>query len=285
MKFAAACTLTYEVTGPVTFLLSIRARAGSGQTLTEENLRLAPGLEHSLKTCKSTGTAFDRIHAPAPGTYEIHYQATVETAPKLMPAFSLVDGGPESFETSVLPYLYPSRYCQSDRLGKLAFDMFGKVEGAEARVRAIVEWISSRLTYLSGSTNSSTSALDSVVERLGVCRDYAHLGIALSRALNIPARYFTGYAHQLNPPDFHACFETWIGSRWLFWDATGLASPDGVVRIGTGRDASDCSVCTSFGPLILQNQEVSCKCLDSNYQMMDAAALQTTTVSLEPGQT
>ena len=119
-----------------------------------------------------------------------------------------------------------------------------------------------------------------MVDRVGVCRDYSHLGIAFCRALSIPARYFTGYAHQLQPPDFHACFETWIDGRWLLWDTTALASPDGLVRIGTGRDASDCSICTAFGNLSLIWQEVSCIALDPGYQKMTAAQIASTSISL-----
>lgn len=282
MKFTVSSLLEYETTVPVTFLLSIRASEGSGQKLLKENLQLPPGLEHRVQQCAATGTRFDRLHAEKPGLYTLKYEAEVEVQSWQFAPGSLKDEGPESFETPVLPYLYPSRYCQSDRLGRLTFDMFGHLPGPEEKVRAVVEWITSRLSYVSGSTDTGTSAVDSLVERAGVCRDFAHLGIALCRAMNIPARYFTGYAHDLEPPDFHACFETWIGGRWLFWDATGLASPDGVVRIGTGRDASDCSVCTSFGPLLLKRLEVSCHAMDPAYQKMSPERIQACAISLEP---
>jgi hypothetical protein len=282
MHFTVSSLLEYEVTTPVTFLLSIRARECPGQSLRFENLQIPPGLEHHLQTCVATGTPFDRLHASQPGHYEIRYEAAVELAADFIPSGSLNDGGPPAFNGPVLPYLYPSRYCQSDRLGRLAFDLFGKLPTPEEKVRAVVDWISSRLTYVSGSTDAGTSAVDSLVERAGVCRDFAHLGIALCRAMSIPARYFTGYAYDLSPPDFHACFETWIGGRWLFWDATGLASPDGIVRIGTGRDASDCSVCTSFGPLLLLRQEVHCQLQDPAYRKMSMEQMQAYSISLEP---
>ncbi len=282
MQFKVSSILEYEVTTPVTFLLSIRARQGPGQQLGCENLQVPPGLEHSIETCGATGTSFDRLHASRTGLYEIRYEATVEVRRDEFPAGSLIDAGPSSFQAPVLPFLYPSRYCQSDRLGRLTFDMFGNLATPEAKVRAVVEWIAGRISYVSGSTDTGTSAVDSLVERAGVCRDFAHLGIALCRAMNIPSRYFTGYAFDLNPPDFHACFETWIGGRWLFWDATGLASPDGVVRIGTGRDASDCSVCTAFGPLALLRQEVYCEALDRPYQKLTPDRIKETSFSLEP---
>jgi len=282
MNFIVSSLLEYEVTTPVTFLLSIRARQAAGQILTYENLQVPAGMDHQIQTCTATGTPFDRLHASRPGVYEIRYEAHVQVQADLIPAGSLMDAGPAAFEAPVLPYLYPSRYCQSDRLGRLAFDLFGYLPTAEEKVRAVVVWISSRLTYVTGSTDTGTSAVDSLVERAGVCRDFAHLGIALCRAMSIPARYFTGYAYELHPPDFHACFETFIGGRWLFWDATGLASPDGIVRIGTGRDASDCSVCTSFGPLLLQRQEVNVQVQEQHYQKMTMEQVRAHCISLEP---
>ena len=136
-------------------------------------------------------------------------------------------------ERSTIPYLFPSRYCQSDRLGRLAWDLFGTIENPHEKVVAIADWIHDNVEYLRGSTDSMTSAYDTVTQRTGVCRDFSHLGIALCRALNIPARYFSGYAYELEPPDFHACFECFIGGSWVVFDATRLAHLNGLVRIGT----------------------------------------------------
>lgn len=284
MKFTLSSELEYTTTQPVTFLLSIRARLCPAQQILSERLVIDAPADHMLVRCAATGTRFDRLHVSQPGPCTIRYQAEVEVQADSFPAGTLVAGGPETFGLEVLPYLYPSRYCQSDRIGRLSYDLVSHIAQPEDQVRAIVDWISSRLSYVSGSTNACTSAMDTLIERAGVCRDYAHLGIALCRAMNIPARYFTGYAHDLDPPDFHACFETWIGGRWLFWDATGLASPNGVVRIGMGRDASDCSVCTSFGPLRLQRQEVHCHAADPNYRKLTPQDLSQRSYSLEaPG--
>jgi transglutaminase-like putative cysteine protease len=98
-----------------------------------------------------------------------------------------------------------------------------------------------------------------VTQRTGVCRDFSHLGIALCRALNIPARYFAGYAYQLEPPDFHACFECFIGGSWTVFDATELAHLNGLVRIGTGRDAADAAVASIFGSVMCQRIAVTCE--------------------------
>ena len=103
-----------------------------------------------------------------------------------------------------------------------------------------------------------TSAYDTVTQRTGVCRDFSHLGIALCRALNIPARYFSGYAYQLEPPDFHACFECFIGGSWVVFDATRLAHLNGLVRIGIGRDAADAAVASIFGSASCTRIKVDC---------------------------
>jgi transglutaminase-like putative cysteine protease len=170
----------------------------------------------------------------------------------------------------VIPFLYPSRYCQSDKLGRLAFSKFGQIKNPFEKVTAISEWIHQNVQYLSGTTNWQTSAYDTVAERAGVCRDFAHLGIALCRALNIPARYFAGYAHQLTRPDFHACFEAYIGRCWLLFDPTRLAPLNGLVRIATGRDAADASVATIFGPTRSASVQVSCEVLDGAFKPVAA---------------
>jgi transglutaminase-like putative cysteine protease len=282
MQFSISSQLEYAVTDPVAFILSVRARECPGQRLLSESFYVeGAGVTTLLETFVTTGTRFDRVHASLSGICTIRYQAQVEVNATSFPAFSLVSQGPETFGRDVLPYLYPSRYCQSDRIGRLSSDLVAHTEVPENQVRSIVDWVREHISYVSGSTDECTSATDTLVERAGVCRDFAHLGIALCRAMSIPARYFTGYAHDIQPPDFHACFETWIGGRWLFWDATGLASPDGVVQIGMGRDASDCSVCTSFGPLQLLSQDVQCHVLDPNYRKLTPEVLSMTSFSLE----
>ena len=278
MQFRVRCELDYVAEAPVVFLLNVRAQDNGCQKVMEEEFSITPHLPHRLLECEVTKNRFDQINAEVPGVYHIVYEAVVESRMEKIPPGQLTETAPGVFGLDTLPFLYPSRYSQCDRLGRLAMDEFGNEETIVGTVQKIVDWIRSHIAYVSGSTNANTSAVDTLVERAGVCRDFAHLGIACCRALNIPARYFTGYAFELNPPDFHACFETWIGGRWLLWDATGLSSPDGVVRIGTGRDAADVSVCTSFGHLSLQRQAVYCEALDPAYRKMTEEELQATMV-------
>jgi transglutaminase-like putative cysteine protease len=115
------------------------------------------------------------------------------------------------------------------------------------RVVKICRWIHDRLTYESGSSGSTTSAWQTLQEGRGVCRDYAHVGIAMCRALNIPARFISAYAPGLQPPDFHACFEAYLGHRWWLFDPTFMVPRRGIMRIGTGRDAADVSFATILG--------------------------------------
>jgi transglutaminase-like putative cysteine protease len=189
---------------------------------------------------------------------QITYSALVETHPKTISRKD-IDAVPVSkLNQEVIPYLFPSRYCQSDRIGRLAWKMFGDIPHPYQKVVAISDWIFENVEYLRGFTNSETSAYDTITQRAGVCRDFAHLGIALCRALTIPARYFAGYACQLDPPDFHACFEAFIGDRWFIFDPTRLAPLNGLVRIAAGRDAADASVASLFGWVEGQSIQVSC---------------------------
>ena len=139
---------------------------------------------------------------------------------------------------------------------------FGNFSPGFSRVTAICNYIYDNITYERGSSGTQTSAFDTVTERAGVCRDFAHLGIAFCRALGIPARFVTGYAYGLEPPDFHACFEAFLGAdaasaRWYFFDATRLAPQTGYVRIGSGRDAADVSFATLFGPVQFNSMEIT----------------------------
>jgi len=149
---------------------------------------------------------------------------------------------------AVLPDLLPTRYCESDRLGTAARQLFGAIEPGLPRVQAICHWLRQNIEYRIGSTQSTTSALDVFTQRAGVCRDFAHLGISFCRALNIPARLVSGYAaFPEPPPDFHAVFEAFLGGRWRLFDPTELAPVDALVRIAQGRDAKDVAFATLYG--------------------------------------
>ncbi|MGH8046277.1 MAG: transglutaminase-like domain-containing protein, partial [Chthoniobacterales bacterium] len=156
----------------------------------------------------------------------------------------------------ILKYLIPSRYCQSDQLGGLARTIVGGVAPGYPQVEAITKWIHENVRYQYGTSNASTSALETSQSREGVCRDMAHLGIALCRAMNIPARFVSGFLHELDPMDLHAWFEAYVGVRWFTFDATQRNARGNRVAIGYGRDAADVALLTHFGPLSLNELKV-----------------------------
>ena len=239
--------LEYEAKFPSTLILNIHAQRNASQVVLDEQLAVEPRVKVAEFTGEGTGNRFLRLETGAHETLAINYSASVECDFQTYRAGAVEPTPVAELSAAAIPYLFPSRYCQSDRLSRLAWDLFGKIENPHEKVVAISDWIHDNVEYLRGSTNSMTSAYDTVTQRTGVCRDFSHLGIALCRALNIPARYFSGYAYELDPPDFHACFECLIGGHWSVFDATRLAHLNGLVRIGTGRDAADAAVASIFG--------------------------------------
>jgi transglutaminase-like putative cysteine protease len=132
-------------------------------------------------------------------------------------------------------------------LADLAFEVAGQLPPGRAQVTAICDWVHDNLRYQSGASDSSTSAVETLRDRAGVCRDFAHLVISLCRAMGIPARFATGYAWGLGWPDFHACIEAFLVGQWHLFDPTRKVTTDRIIRIGTGRDAADVSFATIFG--------------------------------------
>lgn len=266
MKFRVMGTLGYEVMMPSTFILNIHALRTPAQAVLEESFLIDPYYKIEELTPQHSENRFIRVEVTEPATVNISYSAIIDTSYKQTLGAELTDVPVMQMDTSVLPYLFPSRYCQSDKLFRFAHNKFGKIENAFDKVLALTNWIHDNVEYLSGSTNSQTSAYDTVTEQAGVCRDFAHLGIALCRALDIPARYFTGYAYQLNPPDFHACFEAYMGGNWVIFDATKLVPLNGLVKIATGRDAADASISTIFGQVNFLTISASCELADDNFE-------------------
>ena len=259
MLFHVTSVLDYAAKFPSTLILNIQVQRNASQTILDEQLTVHPAVKLSEFTHDAGDNRFIRLETGAHKTLQIRYRASVECDFQTYAARSVEPTPIADLSWSTIPYLFPSRYCQSDRLGRLAWDLFGTIENPHQKVVAIADWIHDNVEYQRGSTDSMTSAFDTVTQRTGVCRDFSHLGIALCRALNIPARYFSGYAYELDPPDFHACFECFIGGSWVVFDATRLAHLNGLVRIGTGRDAADAAVASLFGNARCTHMEVTCQ--------------------------
>lgn len=259
MPFQIKAWLHYEVYERSTVLLGIHALSSRGQTLKGESFVVTPGVSWEELPREPGGTRYLRLDTGTARQLDISYAVTARTRCSLVGLDEIHRIPISEIRHTKIPYLFPSRYCQSDRLWRLAMKMFGTIEHPYDQVMAISDWIFENIDYLYGTTNVETSAFDTVTQRAGVCRDFAHLGIAFCRALSIPARYFTGYACRMQPQDFHACFEACIGNRWFMFDPTRLAPLDGLVRIATGRDAADASVATIFGRMDLTGMTVSCE--------------------------
>lgn len=270
MKFQVFSEITYEVKMPTTFIFSIQVSKTSNQTIIEESLTTDPSLPLEEFTSSNDEVRFVRLQVNENVNFKITYRAIVDLKYKIFDEKQLLNNvSVAKLDADVIPYLFPSRYCQSDKIQKLAAKEFGSIENTYAKVVAINDWIYDNVEYLNGSTNSSTSAYDTLTERAGVCRDFAHLGITLCRALSIPARYFTGYAYKLDPPDFHACFEAYIGGEWIFFDPTKLVPANGLVKIANGRDAADAAVASIFGNALCTSMTVACHALDPRFKPHD----------------
>lgn len=262
MKFKVTAELAYDVISPSTLILNVHALRTAHQTILDEKLTIEPYLKAEELTSIVSENRFVRLDITTVGKIEIKYEATVDNHYQVRDYSNFQEVPVSQFDPAVLVYLNPSRYCQSDKLYRLANNTFGQIENTYRQVVAVTDWIHKNVEYLSGFSNSETSAYDTVTQQAGVCRDFAHLGIALCRALTIPARYFTGYAYQLYPPDFHACFEAYLGGEWILFDATKLAPLNGLVKIATGRDAADAAIASIFGDVYCTNVKAACELID-----------------------
>ena len=249
-RFDLAITLDYELVTPADFVLMIQPARTAYQRVTWERLRAEPEVETREEAHGAPTTRYLRLHAE-PGTLRIRYEAIVD----LVHHFALpatVDEVPVArLPASVLPYVYPSRYCPSDRMMDIAHKEFGGMPHGYARVEAIRTWVESHVRFQPGASHAGTGALETYQCRSGVCRDYAHLMITLCRALNIPARLATGIDYgadpRLGPSDFHCYVEAYLGDRWYLFDPSGISPRMGLIRMGTGRDAADVAFATIFG--------------------------------------
>lgn len=232
------------------FVFNIHAAHTPSQVISAENLILSQAIVPQMHTDPVTGNRYMRLRA-LPGPLRLSYSAIVDLTHHSADPAQLTEVPVRYLPPEVISYIYPSRYCQSDRLIKLAINEFGSLWQGHSRVQAIQDWVKRRVTFTSNTSNSNTSAVDTLIEQVGVCRDFAHLMIALCRAVSIPARFATGTDYgadpALGPPDFHAYVEVYLGDRWYIFDPSGTAIPMGFVRFGTGRDAADVAFATIFG--------------------------------------
>jgi transglutaminase-like putative cysteine protease len=253
MKLSVKAELVYRFLPDTQIIASIEAAHAADQTVLSETLDITPA-DALLRDQMSWGDR--RIRASLSGDVTIAYQAIVENHRReLLPPAGRQHVWSE-LPLDVLAFLLPSRFCPSDKFMRFVQREFGNSGDGVARVMAALNWISRNVDYVAGVSNAETTAERTFVDRAGVCRDFAHLGITLSRALGIPARAVSAYALALDPPDFHAVFEVYLENKWWMVDPTRLAPVEGLVRIGNGRDASDIAFLTSDKPCQVLSQTI-----------------------------
>jgi transglutaminase-like putative cysteine protease len=248
----------FEVGGPLptpmVFMLHVHPEL-SGRLETPEQLVLAPDGLAAHEFLDPFGNRCARVIVPPGGTLRVSYHNVFHTRfePEPQPDTATPQADPGAVPAEVLPFLLGSRYCEVDRVSAVAWELFGKLHPAGARVLAINRWVREHVKFGYRLTRPNKTALDTYVERTGVCRDMTHLAIALCRAMNIPARYATGYLADIDaepdptPMDFSAFYEVYLGDRWWPMDARHGRPRIGRVLMARGRDATDVALVTSFG--------------------------------------
>ena len=248
MRLRVSCKIRFEISEPTPFILMLRPRSGSQQWVEKEEYKIIPSTP-VFEFSDDYGNLCQRLIAQS-GIFVISTSADVVTSNFIDQAFAAPFVEIQHLPDYVLSYLLPSRYCESDCFNEMAARITeGQLLGYN-QVSTITDWIREHISFLPGSNNQPLSAIQVNSRKFGVCRDLAHLGIALCRSLSIPARIVVGYLHNLEPMDMHAWFEAYVGDRWYTFDATQLDSPGGYVILGCGRDATDVAVFNQFGPAV-----------------------------------
>jgi transglutaminase-like putative cysteine protease len=254
MRLDAGCQLLFETNAAVPAIFMLHPCSNSEQEILSEDCSLQPNVTvHEYRD--GYGNWCKRLIVP-PGSFQLTTQVQAETNAAIAIDFDAGFVSIENLPDSTLQFLLPSRYCQADLLGDLASQIVEDRLMGYPQVDAIQNWIYANIKYQYGSSDSSTSALDTSQSRVGVCRDFAHFGIALCRSLNIPARMVAGYLYQLKPMDLHAWFEAFVGDQWYTFDATQQRTTGNRIAIAYGRDAADVALVTHFGSLTLTQMRV-----------------------------
>ena len=252
IRFDLSITLDYKVLEASDFVFIIQPANTPYQRVTWERLVTEPVVNLSEEAHGSPVNRHLRIRAE-PGQFKLRYDAIVDLVHHFALPSDLREVPIAELPTSVLQYIYPSRYCQSDRMMEVARNEFGAMAPGYERVEAIRKWVQSRTRFQVGASHGGTSALETFECGAGVCRDFSHLMISICRALNIPARLATGIDYgadpAMGPPDFHCYVEAYLGDRWYMFDPSGISPRMGLIRIATGRDASEVAFATIFGTL------------------------------------
>jgi len=254
MRLQIDALLDYSMEEPADVLLSVEAAELADQRIIEGSFDVK-GTGPLRKVPGEDGVG-NRIWARADGAFLATYRGIVEVERPAESLVGLAASARRDLPADVIPYLWPSRYCEADRFEAFVMREFAGLEAGDL-VTAMAEWIYTKLAYCPGSSDATTTAVDCFVSRQGVCRDFAHLLASFARAAGIPARLVSAYAWKLDPPDFHAVVDVWLDGAWRLIDATRLSPREGMARIAVGRDATDIAFMTIFGCATLNRQTIS----------------------------
>lgn len=253
MRLSLKVHLDYQFAHPTDVLLQLEAAAIPEQQIVDARIDVTQG-DHFARV-PSHNNIGERIWLRIEGQLLVDYRATIEINRILTECLDLPKVPTHLLPGETVEYLMPSRYCPSDQFQNFVTAEFGTLHGGE-RVIAMRDWIHDHFSYVPGSSDSATTALDTFVNRQGICRDYAHVLITFARASGIPARIASVYALGVEPPDFHAVAEVFLGGEWHLVDATGMAQEAAMAKIGVGRDAADVAFLTAYGKAVMNSQSV-----------------------------
>jgi transglutaminase-like putative cysteine protease len=253
MRLHIDVRLDYRLPGPTDLLLQLEAAHLPEQSVDDAELVLSAH-DHFARVAGHDAIG-QRVWVRASDRLTAEYRATVAINRILNDCSALTAVPPHKLPGETVEYLLPSRYCPSDRFQTFVEAEFAGLQGGTA-VTAMRDWIGRHLRYVPGSSNADTTAADTFIARRGICRDYAHLLITLARAGGVPARIASVYAPGVDPPDFHAVAEVFVGGEWHLMDATAMAEEGSMAKIGVGRDAGDVAFLTAFGTVEMLEQRV-----------------------------
>ena len=253
MRLPIEADLDYALEDAADVLLQIEAAALPDQRIVSEALSIWSDVP--VRAVAGEDGIGQRCWAHAKGRMQARYRATIDVVRPVAVIADQPETCLRSLDGALVPYLLASRYCQADRfVGFVEREFAGLTGGGLAA--ALIDWVRGALRYRPGASDGSTTALDTFATRAGVCRDYAHLLVALARAGGIPARCVSAYAPGVDPPDFHAVAQLWLGGAWHLVDATGMADAASLAIVCVGRDATDIAFMTVFGEATLLAQGV-----------------------------
>lgn len=270
MWLRTSCDLIFNITVATPFILMLRPRSGAQQWVGQEEYKIVPNVP-IFEYTDTYGNFCQRLIAP-PGVFSIYTTAKVMIADYMdqQPGAPFIEI--RNLPNDVLGYLLPSRFCPADHFSQMTMSITADKTLGYDQVVAIVQWIRTAIRFEPNGSDLQVTAIDVNQRGWGVCRDLAHLGIAMCRSISIPARIVVGYLYGLEPMDLHAWFEVYVGGRWYLFDATQKDFNGGYVAIGYGRDAADVATYNQFGPALqLTSQYISVEKIDQPKGIPDAA--------------